>query len=468
MPDSNYDLVIIGAGSGGLTAAGFAVQLGARVALVEKSRIGGDCTWTGCVPSKALLKAAKVAHEVRNATRYGITTAPPVVDMIRVRDYVQSAIRDVYQYETPEELQRSGVDVIMGRAQFLDPHTVQAGQRTVRAKAFLITTGGHAFVPPIRGLDQVRFITYEQIFENHHLPRTLTVIGGGPIGMEIAQAYQRFGSAVTIIDERVLPKDEPEARNVMRRIFEQEGVRFVSGRADAVRSDAEQIVVSSAEGETRSEMLLVAAGRRPTVLGLDLEKAGVRYSEKGIAVDDQLRTNVKHIYAAGDVTGGYQFTHFAAWQAFQAVRNALLPGHASGSASVMPWVTYTDPEVAHAGLTEDRARKQFGDDVEVHRWPMGKVDRAVCENDVEGFIKMVTKQNGVVVGATVVAGRAGEAISEIVFAIKHGWRLKDIAGAIHAYPTYSTAIQQLAAEATITRLLSGARGRIIRLVRSFT
>jgi pyruvate/2-oxoglutarate dehydrogenase complex dihydrolipoamide dehydrogenase (E3) component len=466
--DSSYDLAIIGAGSGGLIGAAFAVQLGAKTALIEKSRIGGDCTWTGCVPSKALLKAAKVAHEVRNATGYGITTAPPVIDMRRVRDYVQSAIREVYQYETPEELQRSGVDVIMGPAHFLDPHTVQAGQRTVRANAFLITTGGHAFVPPIRGLDQVRFITYEQIFENDHLPRTLTVIGGGPIGMEMAQAYQRFGSAVTIIGEQVLPKDEPEARNVIRRIFEQEGVRFVIGRADAVRSDAEQIVVSAAEAETRSEMLLVAAGRRPTVLDLDLEKAGVSYSEKGITVDDRLRTNVKHIYAAGDVIGGYQFTHFAAWQAFQAVRNALLPGHGSGSASVVPWVTYTDPEVAHAGLTEDQARKEFGNDVEVHRWPMKKVDRAVCENDVEGFIKIVTKKGGVVVGAAIVAGRAGEAISELVFAIKNGWRLKDIAGAIHAYPTYSTAIQQLAAEATITQLLSGTQGRIIRGLRSFT
>jgi pyruvate/2-oxoglutarate dehydrogenase complex dihydrolipoamide dehydrogenase (E3) component len=191
-------------------------------------------------------------------------------------------------------------------------------------------------------------------------------------------------------------------------------------------------------------------------------------SEKGITVDDRLRTNVKHIYAAGDVIGGYQFTHFAAWQAFQAVRNALLPGHASGSASVVPWVTYTDPEVAHTGLTEDQARKQFGNDVEVHRWPMKKVDRAVCENDVEGFIKIVTKKGGVVVGATIVAGRAGEAISEIVFAIKNGWRLKDIAGVIHAYPTYATAIQQLAAESTITQLLSGTQGRIIRGLRSFT
>jgi pyruvate/2-oxoglutarate dehydrogenase complex dihydrolipoamide dehydrogenase (E3) component len=460
--DSSCDLVIIGAGSGGLVAAAFAVQLGARVTMIEKNRIGGDCTWTGCVPSKALLKAAKIAQEVRTARHYGIETAPPVADMRRVRDYVQSAIEAVYQYETPEELNQAGIDAVVGQAHFLDPHTVQVGEHMVRSNAFLITTGGHAFIPPIPGLDQVRFITYEQIFENDHLPQTLTVIGAGPIGMEMAQAYRRLGSEVTIIDEHVLPKDEPEAQDVIRRVFEREGIRFVIGRVNAVRSDGDKIAVFTAENETRGEMLLVAVGRRPTVHGLDLEKAGVKYSDKGIPVDDHLRTNMKHIYAAGDVVGGYQFTHLAAWQAFQAVRNALLPGHTSGGASVVPWVTYTDPEVAHAGLTEEQARKEFGNDIDVHRWSMGKVDRAVCENDTDGFIKVLTKKGGSIIGATIVAARAGEMISEIVLGIENGWWLKDIAGAIHAYPTYSVAIQQLASAATVEQLLSGTQGRIIR------
>ncbi len=462
MADSRYDLAIIGAGSGGLVAAAFAVQLGARTALIEKNRIGGDCTWTGCVPSKALLKAAKVAHEIRTAARYGITTTPPIIDMCRVREYVRSAISEVYQYETPEELQKSGIDVIIGRAKFLDSQTVQAGERTILANAFLITTGGHALVPPIRGLDEVRFITYEQIFDNDHLPQTLTIIGSGPIGMEMAQAYQRLGSQVTIIGERVLPKDEPEARDVIRKILEREGVRFICDRANTVRSDGDGVLVFTSAGETRAEMLLVAAGRRPTVSGLDLDKAAVNHSKDGIPVDDRLRTNVKHIYAAGDVIGGYQFTHFAAWQAFQAVRNALLPGHTSGFASIVPWVTYTDPEVAHAGFTEEKARSQFGNDVEVHLWPMSKVDRAVCESDREGFIKIVSRKSGAIVGATILAARAGEAITEIVLAIQNGWRLKDLAGTIHAYPTYSTGIQQLAADASIKQLLSGTQGRIIR------
>jgi pyruvate/2-oxoglutarate dehydrogenase complex dihydrolipoamide dehydrogenase (E3) component len=329
-----------------------------------------------------------------------------MIEMSRVREYVQSAIREVYQYETPEELRRSGIDVITAPARFIDSHTVQAGERTLQAKTFLITTGAHAFIPPIPGLDQVPFITYEHIFENERLPRTMTVIGAGPIGMEMAQAYQRLGSQVTVIGEHVLPKDEAEAQDVMRKVFEREGVRFIFGRATAVRRDGSEIIspawdpsnprgrlrgvqsdperefiVSATGGETRCEMLLVASGRRATVHGLDLEKAGVRYSEKGIPVDDQLRTNVKHVYAAGDVIGRHQFTHFAGWQAFQAVRNALLPGHNSGFTEVVPWVTYTDPEVAHVGRTEIQAREEFGDSVDVQLWPMNKVDRAVCEND---------------------------------------------------------------------------------------
>ena len=464
MAEPTFDIVIIGAGSGGLTAAAFAARLGAKTALIEKAHIGGDCTWTGCVPSKAMLRAARVAHEIRTAARYGIDTNPPVIDMRGIRDYVRSAISDVYQHETPEALQQAGIDVIIGRAQFLDPHTVQVERRRIRGSVFLITTGGHALIPPIGGLERVRYLTYEKLFESDRLPATLAIIGSGPIGMEMAQAYQRLGTQVTITGERILPRDEPEARETMRKVFEREGVRFVFGRAKTVRQDGNQTVTSTTAGEIRTEMLLLAAGRRPAVSGLDLEKAGVDYSAAGIRVDNRLRTSVKHIYAAGDVVGGYQFTHLAGWQAFQAVRNALLPGNASGFAADVPWVTYTDPEVAHTGLTEEQARQRFGGGIGVHTRPMSMVDRAVCENDRDGFIKIVTKRNGAIVGATMVASRAGEAISEMVFAVAKGWRLTDIAGTIHPYPTYSTAIQQLAAETTHKQILSGIRGRLLRAV----
>src|SRR6516225_4908300 len=318
MPAREFDLVIVGAGSGGLTAAGFASRLGVKVALVEKSRIGGDCTWTGCVPSKALLKAAKVAHEIRTASRFGISATPPVIEMGNVRAYVRQAIEQVYKGESPEELQKRGIELIQGAGRFVDAQTIQAGDQLVRGRSFLLTTGARPRMPSIEGLREVPFLTYEQIFDNDRLPRSTIVIGDGPIGMEMAQAYQRLGADVSLVAERLLPKDEPESREVMRRVFEREGVRFVWGRAKSARKQADEIVIATDGEEVRGDLLLIASGRQPAVAGLDLENAGVAYSERGISVDSRLRTNVKHIYAAGDVTGGYQFKHFAGWQAFQA------------------------------------------------------------------------------------------------------------------------------------------------------
>jgi len=459
---AEFDLVIIGAGSGGLTAAGFAAQLGAKVALVEKNRIGGDCTWTGCVPSKALLKAAKIAHEVRTASRFGIECDPPRVDMTKVRAYVHEAIQEVYQFETPEELRKQGIEIIMGPARFLDAQSIMAGEQMVRAKRFLITTGARSRMPSIEGLSEVPFVTYEQIFDNDRLPPSMIIVGGGPIGMELAQAYQRLGAQVTIVAERLLPKDEPEARELMQGVFEREGIRFLWGRARSARKAGDEIVITSDREEARGELLLMASGRKPTVAGLDLERAGVLYSEQGIPVDDHLRTNVKNIYAAGDVVGGYQFTHFAGWQAFQAVRNAMLPGHNSGFTDLVPWVTFTDPEVAHVGLTEEQARAKSGDNINIRRWDMPRTDRAICEGDRDGFVKVIAKEDGTLLGAAVVNARAGEVITELITAIKQKMTLSDLAGAIHAYPTYSTAVQQLAAEFAIERTLAGASGTIIR------
>jgi pyruvate/2-oxoglutarate dehydrogenase complex dihydrolipoamide dehydrogenase (E3) component len=462
MAAREFDLVIIGAGSGGLTAAGFAAQLGAKVALVEKNRIGGDCTWTGCVPSKALLKAAKIAHEMRTASRFGISANPPDVDMTKVRAYVRQAIEQVYQFESPEELHKQGIEVIQGAARFVDARTIMVGEQLFRSRSFLLTTGAHPQIPSIDGLNEVPFVTYERIFDNDKLPRSMIVVGGGPIGMEMTQAYQRLGAQVSVVADRLLPKEEPEARVVMQRVFEREGVRLVCGRARSARRQGDEILVATDREEARGDLLLIAGGRRPAVEGLDLEKAGVNYSPKGIAVDDHLRTNVKNIYAAGDVAGGYQFTHFAGWQAFQAVRDALLPGGASGLTDLVPWVTFTDPEVAHVGLTEEQARTEFGENVKVCLWEMGRTDRAICEDDRDGFIKIVAKKNGGLLGATAVNARAGETITEVVVAIKQDMNLSDLAGTIHAYPTYSTAVQQLAAELAIERTLAGASGKVIR------
>jgi pyruvate/2-oxoglutarate dehydrogenase complex dihydrolipoamide dehydrogenase (E3) component len=458
---TDYDLVVIGAGSGGLTAAGFAARLGARVALIEKDRIGGDCTWTGCVPSKALLKAAKVAHETRTAARYGIDVGPAAVDMARVREYVRGAIRDVYRLEEPEELRRRGIEVIPGEARFVDNDSVAVDGHSLRSKAFLIATGAKPAAPEIAGIEDVPYLTYEQIFEVDRLPQRMTVVGGGPIGTEIAQAYQRLGSQVTMIARELLPKEEPAARQVLERVFAREGIQLVRGRALAARLEGRESVVVTDNGEVRGDLLLVAAGRKPNVNGLGLESTDVAFTAAGITVDAQLRTTVKHIYAAGDVLGGAQFTHFAGWQAFQAVRNALLPGHAAGFTEVVPRVTFTDPEVACVGPTEAEAREKFGDSLKVCLWGMDHTDRAVCEGDTDGFIQLLVKDDGVIVGATIVAARAGEAITELVHAVQHKWKAGDLAGVIHAYPTYSTGVQQLAADLAIENLISGTSGRLL-------
>jgi pyruvate/2-oxoglutarate dehydrogenase complex dihydrolipoamide dehydrogenase (E3) component len=296
----------------------------------------------------------------------------------------------------------------------------------------------------------------------------MVVIGGGPLGIEITQAYQRLGARVTVVAERLLPRDEPEARKVMEDVLQREGVKFVRGRAKFVRREGEQIVVTTRADEARGDLLLVASGRAPVVDGLDLEKAGVYYSEKGIPVDPELRTNVKHIYAAGDVVGGYQFSHLAAWQAFLAARNALIPGSSKGLTDHVPWVTFTDPEVAHIGLSEEQARQRFGKDVTVGLTDMSHIDRAICEDEQDGFIKVVAKGNGLIVGATIVGSRAGETITEFIIAIERKMKVADLAAPIHAYPTYSSAVEQLAAKMAVARTLSGFSGDAIRWLSKVT
>jgi pyruvate/2-oxoglutarate dehydrogenase complex dihydrolipoamide dehydrogenase (E3) component len=489
MPHPEYDLAIIGAGSGGLIAARFAVQLGARVLLTERDRIGGDCTWTGCVPSKSLIRVAKAVHEIRTAQRFGIEidTSACAVDMNRVRDYVQSKVQQIYEPTAPAALTREGIEVAIGPTSFEDDRTLRVGDRSVRARRYLICTGATPVAPPVEGLDGTPHFTYHNIFENAHLPASLVVIGGGPLGTEMAQAYGRLGSQVTVVTPRLLPHDDPEAAEVIRRVFVQEGIRLVEGRAvsavTAVRADStlstvstvsvnkdrEAIAVTTDNGQTvKGECLLVAAGRRPNVDGLALERAGVAYSQRGIAVDDRLRTNVPHIYAAGDVLGREQFSHVAGWQAFEATRNALLPGSASGRPNPMAWVTFTDPEVAQVGLTESAARERFNHAVTVTRWQLARVDRARCDDDEDGFIKVLSDDRGRIIGATIVASRAGELSGELSLAIARRLTVGDMATAVHAYPTYATALQQVASEVATSRWTASATGRFIGRLMGFS
>jgi pyruvate/2-oxoglutarate dehydrogenase complex dihydrolipoamide dehydrogenase (E3) component len=469
MSQADYDLVIIGAGAGGLIAARFATELGARVLLVERDRIGGDCTWTGCVPSKSLIRVAKAAHEVRTARRFGVEASLPRVDMAAVREYVQRNVHEIYQPTAPAALEREGIDVALGSASFEGATRLRVGERAVAGRYYLVCTGATPATPDLPGLAGTPHFTYHNIFDLPQLPAALIIVGGGPLGMELAQAFQRLGSQVTIIAPRLLPHDDPEAVAVLESVFARDGVRWLCGRAVRVEQDQDEIGVSVDNGaHARGQALLIAAGRRPNVRGLGLERAGVTYSAHGIPVDDRLRTNVPHIFAAGDVLGREQFSHVAGWQAFEATRNALLPGSDSGRANPMAWVTFTDPEVAQVGLSEAEARRRLGESMTVTRWNIARVDRARCDGDEDGFIKLISNGKGVLVGATIIASRAGEMSGEMSLAVARGLSVGDIATAVHAYPTYTTALQQMASQAATARWTSSTAGRVVGRLMGFT
>lgn len=465
---ADYDLIVIGAGSGGLTAVQFAADLGARVALVEKHRVGGDCTWTGCVPSKALLHIAKTVHQAKTAVSYGLHLAETQVDMRQVKAQIEQVIDEIYRHETPEQLQKTGIEVIMGSARFVDAHTLRVGKRQISGRFVIVATGAHPLIPPIPGLAAVPYVTYEQIFATDRLPEHLVILGAGPVGVETAQAYRRLGADVTLIDRHVLPAADGEARDVLKQVLQREGVRVMTELVTAVaHNHHEKIVVPVDEQQVVADMLLVAAGRLPNVQGLDLEKAGVAFDAQGISVNNKLQTSTPHIFAVGDCTGGFQFTHYAGWQGFQAARNALLPGSANGVLETVPWTVFTDPEVAQVGLTEAAARLRFGDQVQVMRRPLSRVDRAVTDRADLGFIKVVWR-NGRILGATIVAERAGEMINEFAIAIRHNIRMQPFAETMHVYPSYGMGIQRMLAQQATESFLRSRAGKIAAQVSGFT
>lgn len=464
--NEQYDVIVIGGGSAGLTASVFGGEMGKKVALIEREHIGGDCTWSGCMPSKALLKIAKVAHSARTAHAFGISAAEPTVDMKAVRDHIRAVIAEVYQHETPEVIARRGVETIIGEARFLDANTIQVNDRQLSAKKFVIATGGRAAVPPIPGLRDVPFKTNADLFENDRLPRHLLIMGAGPIGVEMAQAYVRLGAQVTVMGDQVMPRDEPEAVEVIRHVLTREGVTIIESLVTEVRQSGDEITLVLKNGQAVSgDMLLVAVGRVPNVEALDLEKAGVQSTKQGIPVNDHLQTNLPHIYAVGDVTTGPKFTHYAGFQGSIAGRNMLLPiGKANGHEDILPWVTFTEPEVAHVGLTEAQAREKHGAAVKVFLFPMGEGDRAVTEGDTEGFIKLVYKGSGTLLGATVVAERAGEMITEYTLVIAKKLSARGLVGVMHPYPTYSDIAKKALSNLLVHELLNGMSGRLLKAV----
>jgi pyruvate/2-oxoglutarate dehydrogenase complex dihydrolipoamide dehydrogenase (E3) component len=474
LPRSHYDLIVVGGGSAGLSAAGLAAALGVRVALLDRERLGGECLYTGCVPSKALLHVSREAAHVRAAGELGLDARLAPVDLGAVADYVQRAIRTIHdQTDNPEHYQRVGVDVGFGEVRFLTRGRLALNERPVSAKRFLIATGSHPSVPAIPGLEEVSYQTNETIFALRALPGRLAVIGGGPVGCELGQPFARLGSQVTILQhsERLLPRDEPEAAAVLRGCLEAEGVTVVTQASvtGIARRDWSKVVTFSSPDtrgqpqEVAVDELLVAVGRSPNVAGLDLEAAGVRYNPRtGISVDRRLRTSNARIYAAGDVIGGYRFTHAAALQARTAMRNALFLGRTTLDERVMPWTTFTEPEVAHVGLSEEQARRQHGAGVRAFSQPLREVDRAVTDGATEGLVKLVSAKDGRLLGAQIVGHLAGEYINELALALQRNLNLADLAATTRVYPTMALAIQQSAGGYSLARL---RRNRLVLLLR---
>lgn len=460
-----YDLAIIGMGAAGLTAAPFAVALGARVAVIEKDRIGGDCTWTGCVPSKTLIKAGRLMHQMRNADHFGLHPIEPQLGYQRVLSHIRKVVDDIYQPTSPESLRRKGMEVFLGEPRFLDAHTISIGGETISARRTIIGTGAHPFVPPIPGLENVAYLTYQSIWDLEALPEHLMIVGAGPIGRELSQAFRRLGSRVTILEANEALTDDPDVAAVVVSSLANDGVELRLGTAvERAWQDDQGIHLAAGTDEVIGDALLIAAGRHPNVEGLDLEKAGVQYSRKGIQVNRHLRTSHPSVYAAGDCTGGLQFSHYAGWQGFMAARNALLPVKTSGISEFVPWCIFTDPEMAHVGLTEAQARERHGDAVHTRQWPMTKVDRALNEGEASGFLKLVYHRKGTILGVTIVAAQAGEMINEWVVAMREGFKVDRLAGSIHTYPTYSIASMQAAGAISVEMALTGLTGKVVRRV----
>jgi pyruvate/2-oxoglutarate dehydrogenase complex dihydrolipoamide dehydrogenase (E3) component len=453
-----YDLVVVGMGSGGMAAAQFAAGLRLRVAVVERGRIGGDRVWTGDVPSKALLASARAAHMMRHADRFGIGPVEPVIDLATVWRRVRAIQHELATAAGDERhLTEMGVDVIRGEARVTGPNEVTVDDdRVLPTGTVLLCAGSRPALPDLPGLASARSYTSDNLFEIDEPPQSMVIVGGGPMGVEMAQALTRLGVAVTVVQRgpTLLRRDEPVLVGLLQTRLGDEGVAVHTGAtATAVTTDGSAAVVHAAIDTTTrafgADAVLMATGRRPNVDGLGLEDAGVTVGERGVEVDDRGRTSVRSIYAVGDIAGRSGFTHAAAHEALRAVRDAFFPGKGTVT-DLVPWCTFTDPELAHVGPTVAEAEARYGDDVDVWRLDLANCDRARTDSAALGGVMIVTVKRRVA-GAHVLAPHAGEMIHELALAIRQGLKLREVAALVHVYPTFSSAIAQVAGEAAFEK-----------------
>ena len=463
------DLCVIGAGAAGLSVAAGAAQMGAEVVLIERGLMGGDCLNFGCVPSKSLLAAARSAAVTRRGAALGLGSAPPRIDFAAVIDSVHKVIAALAPNDSVERFERLGVQVLRTEARFTSPRTLLAGGIEIRPRRFVIATGSRPAIPTTPGLDRVPDLTNETIFTNRVLPEHLIVIGGGPIGIEMAQAHRRLGAKVTALDiGPLLPRDDPELVDLLMRHLASEGVAARPAVAIAgIESDGNTITVHLADGQRLSgSHVLVAAGRRPNVEALDLPAAGIEAIASGIKVDGRLRTTNRRAFAIGDVAGGPQFTHIASYHAGIVIRNVLFRLPARVDYRALPWVTYTDPELAQVGPTEASARAG-GEEVRVLRWSFAENDRAQTERDTEGLVKVVLRRNGRVLGASILGAGAGDLILPWALAISQKLKIGTLANLIVPYPTRGEVSKRAAACYYTPTLFSRRTRSVVRLLARF-
>jgi len=456
IPAGRYNLVVLGAGAGGLVTAMGAAGLGARVALVERHLMGGDCLNTGCVPSKALIRSARAAADARRAGQFGVITGEVTVDFPAVMERMRQLRAEIAQADAAARLRDAGVDVFLGTGTFTGPDRLRVGEQDLRFHKAVVATGGRPWVPPIDGLAEAGFLTNEQVFELTQLPGRLAVIGGGPIGCELAQAFQRLGAQVSLVEGEagILPREDPDAAQIVQDSLVRDGVDLILGATvSSVRVDGGDKVLTVGDHQIRVDKILVAVGRRPNVEGLGLEQAGVAFDiRKGVTVDDTLRSSNPKIYAVGDVALPVQFTHTADASARIAIENAIFPTSARLSALTIPWATFTDPELAHVGLYGHQAQAR-GIELDTYEQSMAHVDRAILDRETEGFVRIHTRRGSdEILGATVVGPHAGDLISELTVAMVGGVGLGTVAKAIHPYPTMAEGIKRAADAYSRTRL----------------
>ncbi len=452
---NTYDVIIIGGGTAGLVTASGCARLGRRVALIERQALGGDCLWTGCVPTKALVASARLAHQMRNAAAFGFDNVEPKITPARILESMREAQRIIGRHDDPERFRKLGIDVIEGEARLLSTSSVTVGGRTLVAKDVVIATGSRTAVPPVEGLEAAGFVDHATFLAGGTFPRSVVILGGGAIGIEFAQMLRRFGCEVTVVEmlESILPKEDDDVIARVRDVLSDEGVAFRTGsRVKAVRIEEGRKVAEIENARGRSERIVadeifVASGRRGNIGNLGLEAIGVRTERSYVLVDRYLQTSVGRVWACGDVHGGLQFTHVASYEAVKLVRNMLFPGKSAVRYDDIPWAIYIDPEVARVGKTEREATEEVGPaNIRTYKVELIDVDRAVVDRSANGFVKFVCDRKGNILGAHAVCPHASTLIEEVVVARKKRMRIGEIARLVSAYPSLADGVQKAAAQ----------------------